>query len=99
MATAGQDDDTAVRFVRSPHAIWRATGHTLVAHSQAGTWQITGSAPAVWRALAVPRSVDELVEAVADDLGIGATDVEVIHADLVALLARLRDADLVEQRS
>lgn len=64
----------------------------LSRHS-ASPWVLEGSAEAVWRALAQPCSTAKVVDHVALDFGIPATEVE---ADVTSFLEQLQAAGLVQ---
>lgn len=85
---------TTPRYRRHPAAVWRATQSFLVAAvPPAPPTRISGSAGAVWRELATPRTVEEVVAALAAALP---TDGEAISADIESLVTELVRLGLAE---
>jgi hypothetical protein len=80
----------AATYRRAPGAIWRATGHFLVAAlPPASPTRVAGSAALVWTQIAEPLTLDEIVGRLADAAGAPAAqvrhDVEALFAELVPL--------------
>ncbi|MEQ1701405.1 MAG: PqqD family protein [Ilumatobacteraceae bacterium] len=85
----------SARYRRSPAAIWRASERVLVAAvSPNPPTRMAGSAPLVWRHLAVGIELDELADRLSVETG---SDPEVIRADVASLLDALIPLGLVER--
>ena len=87
---------TQTRLRRSPRVLWRSVGAEVILAEPGRTdfELLSGSGGAVWRALDGPRSLDELVEALASEHGVEADSIE---GDVRQLVGTLSARGLLEE--
>lgn len=80
---------TETRLRRAPHVLWRSVGVEVILAEPGRTdfELLSGSGGAVWRALDGPRSVPELIDALAAEHGVEAASIEDDVRQLVSTLS------------
>ena len=84
------------RLQRAPHVLWRSVGAEVILAEPGRTdfELLSGSGGAVWRALDGPRTLPELIEALAAEHGVEAGSIE---SDVQQLVGTLSARGLVEE--
>jgi len=87
---------TQTRLRRSPLVLWRSVGAEVILAEPGRTdfELLSGSGGAVWRALDGPRTLAELVDALAVEHGVEAASIE---GDVRQLVGTLSARGLVEE--
>lgn len=89
-------DPQIVRYGRSPEALWRDAGSTVVVTtaSDPDVHELLGGAGLVWSELADPRTISELLEQLAATYDVSG---EVIEQQVSGVLETMRGLGVVEE--